>query len=180
MSQQLNFKHVGISDILNKLNNNVYNTFSDMLKEHVLNPSRQFALATVVIDPTDESKFLAVKRPHQAKSLPGVWGLPAVVIERYEELEVTVARLAWEKLNTQVELIGCLDFASIDREKYTLTLMEVVVKLVGKEPSVWEASTEQTKYVHQQWTNDLSILQEAALKGSVCSRILLGSFGITY
>ena len=182
---QQGHQHTGISGILNRLDNSACDTFIDMLKADALNlakkPARLFAIAAVVIDPTDESKFLAVKRPPNAKSLPNVWGLPAITVKYGEQPEMATVRLAREKLNTQVEFLGCLGLASADRGEYELTLMDVVVRsVVGKEPSVWEAPTEQTKYVQQQWTNELLILQEAALKGSVCSRILLQFQGITY
>jgi len=180
LSQQTEHKDIGITGILNKLDNSVCNTFINMLTVDAIDRPKQFAIAAVVIDPRDESRFLAVKRPSHAKSLPDVWGLPAIIVKHDEKPEMAVIRLAWEKLNTQVEFLGCLDLASIDRGDYELTLMDVVVRLVGKEPSVWEASTKQTKYVQQQWTDDLSILQEAASKGSICSRILLQSQGITY
>ncbi len=182
--QQQDHKHAGISGILNRLDSSACDTFIDMLKADALNlakkPARLFAIAAVVIDPTDESKFLAVKRPSNAKSLPDVWGLPAITVKYGEQLEMATVRLAREKLNTQVQFLGCLGLASANRGEYELTLMDVVVRLAGKEPSAWEAPMEQTKYVQQQWTNELSLLKEAALKGSVCSRILLQSQGITY
>lgn len=177
---QKDHKFTGITGILNKLDNSVCNTFINMQKVDSNNLHRQFAIAAVVINPVDESRFLAVKRPSHAKSLPDVWGLPAIIVKHDEQPEMAVERLAWEKLNTQVEFLGCLGLASIDRGEHELTLMDVVVRLVGKEPCVWEAPTRQTKYVQQQWTADLSILQEAAFKGSVCSRILLESQSITY
>ena len=177
-------KHSGISGILNKLDRSACNTFIEMLQVDALSPAnkpaKQFAIAAVVIDPRDESKFLAVKRPLNAKTLPDVWGLPAVAIKYNEQIEAAIVRLAREKLNTQVEFLGCLGPGLMDRGEYKLILMDVVVRLVGKEPSVSEALTVDTKYVQQKWTNDLSILEEAALKGSVCSRILLQSQGVTY
>ena len=182
--QQPGHNYTGISGIVNNLDAGTCTTFINLLKADAFlpstNPAKQFAIAAVVIDPTDESKFLAVKRPPHANSLPNVWGLPAIIVKNSEQPEIATARLAREKLNTQVEFLGCLGIASMDRGEYELTLMDVVVRLVGKEPSVKEAPTKQTKYVQQQWTNDLSILEEAALKGSVCSRILLESQGITY
>ncbi len=182
--QKPEHEYAGISGIINKLDRSTCTTFSNMLKEDAFhratNPAKQFAIAAVVIDPTDESKFLAVKRPTSAKSLPDVWGLPAITVNYSEELEIAIIRLAREKLNTQVEFLGCLGLDSMNRGEYKLTLMDVVVRLIGKEPSVWKATTGQTKYVQQQWTNDLLILKEAALKGSVCSRILLLSHGIAY
>lgn len=177
-------KHSGISGILNKLDRSVCKTFIEMLSVDALSPAKkpakQFAIAAVVIDPKDESKFFAVKRPPNAKTLPDVWGLPTVAIKYDEQIEAAIERLAREKLNTQVEFLGCLGLDTMDRGEYELILMDVVVKLVGKEPSVWEAPTKQTKYVQQQWTNNLSIFEKAALKGSVCSRILLRSFNISF
>lgn len=183
ISQKSGHKYVGVSGIVKKLDENAGHTFTTMLRAEASRSTKghakQFAIAAVVINPTNESKFLAVKRPSNAKSLPDVWGLPAVILKYNEQPETAALRLAWEKLNTYVEFLGCLGFASIDRGEYELTLMDVVVKLAGKEPSVWEACTEQTKYVQQQWTNDLSILKEAASKGSICSRILLASQSLT-
>lgn len=168
-------QQAGISGILDRLNEDAYFKFVDKLRAEASNPAKVFAIAAILIDPADERKFLAVKRPHDARTLPDVWGLPVITLQPDELPEVATLRLAQEKLNTQVEFLGCLDFDSANRGEYELTLMDVVAKLVGKEPSVWEAPTNRTKYVQQQWTNDLSLLREAALKGSVCSRILLRS-----
>lgn len=169
--------------MLRKLDSNIGTAFIRQRAEaekRTYNPAKQFAIAAVMLTPENEHTFLAVKRPSNAKTLPNVWGLPAVIIKDNEQLEAAAARLALEKLNTQIEFLGCLGLDSIDRGEYELILMDIVVRLVGQEPSVWEASTQQTKYVQQQWTNDLSILQEAAQKGSICSRILLRSQGLAY
>lgn len=177
-------KRAGISGIISKLRNDVHDTFIDMMEAGTLiapgRPEKQFAIAAIVINPVDANKFLIVKRPSNAKSLPDVWGLPAITVRSGERPEAAVARLAEEKLDTQVKLIGCLGIDSRDKGEHELTLMDVVVKLVGKEPSVSKALTKQTKYVQQQWTDDLSMLQEAASKGSVCSKILLQSQGVSY
>lgn len=173
-------KKAGITGILSRLNNNICSAFINMMREEASNPARQFAIAVVLINPADESEFLAVKRPPNAKTLPNVWGLPAVTVKSNESPEAATARLAKEKLNTQVEFLGCLGFDSMDRGEYELTLMDVVARLVGKQPSVWAATTKDTKYVQQQWTNELTILKEAAIRGSVCSQVLLKSQGIPY
>jgi ADP-ribose pyrophosphatase YjhB (NUDIX family) len=178
--KEINPQQAGISGILGKLDESAYFRFVDKLRAEGSNPAKVFAIAVVLINPRDESKFLAVKRPPDARTLPDVWGLPAITIQDDELLEAATFRLAKEKLNTQVEFLGCLGFASANRGEYELTLMDVVARLVGKEPSVWEAPTERTKYVQQQWTNKLALLTEAALKGSVCSSILLRSYRFLY
>lgn len=178
--KEINYKQVGISGIKGKLNESAYFRFVSELRAEASNPAKTFAIAVVLINPQDDSQFLAVKRPPDARTLPDVWGLPAITVQSDELPEVATFRLAKEKLNTQVEFLGCLDFDSANRGKYELVLMDVVARLVGKEPSVWEAPTKHTKYIQQQWTDELSILQESALKGSVCSRILLRTHHIPY
>lgn len=183
ISQQSSHRYIDVSTMLKALDSSIGTAFIRQRTEAAKfteNPARQFAIAAVVLAPGNEHTFLAVKRPANARSLPNVWGLPAIIVKYNEQPEAAAARLALEKLNTRIEFLGCLGLDSIDRGEYELVLMDIVVRLTGKEPSVWEAPTEQTKYVQQQWTNDLSLLQEAALKGSICSRILLHSQGVTY
>ena len=170
----------GITGITNKLDNTVYPLFVNNMKRESPDLTQQFAIALLLVHPIDQTKFLAVKRPSNAKSLPDVWGLPAVTLNYSEPPEIAMSRVAKEKLNTEVELLGCLGLDSINRGNYYLTLMDIVVKLKGKEPSVIEAQTKHTKYIGQQWTDEPSILKEAASKGSLCSRILLKSLGIAY
>jgi len=179
-SKEINYKQSGISGILDKLDKSTYSRFVDKLQAEASNPAKVFAIAAILINPTDERKFLAVKRPPDARTLPDVWGLPAITLQPDELPEVVTLRLAKEKLNTQVEFLGCLGFDSANRGEYELILMDVVARLVGKEPSVWEAPTKRTKYVQQQWTSELALLEEAALKGSVCSSILLRSYCFLY
>lgn len=176
-NHDLDRRYVGVTGILNKVNVGDYDSFIDLMRMYddssEKSPPKKFAIAAIIIHPSERSKFLAVKRPPDAKSLPDVWGLPAITLGPEERPEIAAQRLAREKLDTDIEFIGCIGFRSVDRGEYELTLMDVVVELTGKEPSVWKALTKNTKYVDQQWTNDLSLLQKAASKGSVCSRILL-------
>lgn len=166
---------VGVSGILSKLKVNTYFLFLDKMRKELDDPTKTFVIAVVLIYPTDISKFLAVKRPPHASTLPSVWGLPAVTLIGDEQPELATLRLGKEKLNTEIEYVGCLGYESMQRGRYELTLLDVVANLVGSEPEVHKANTRYLKYTEQQWTNELSILQEAAIKGSLCTKILLNS-----
>lgn len=140
----------------------------------------KFAIAAILMDSKDANEILAVKRPPNDESLPDVWGLPAVTVKDGELPEDAVRRLGVEKLSTKIEPISYIGIKRADREKYELILMDIKAELKGVEPSVKNATTTGTKYVDQKWTNDYVIFKEAAEKGSLCSRILLESKGISW
>lgn len=102
-----------------------------------------------------------------------MWGLPAVTVRPGELPEAAVKRIGREKLGVSIEPTAFLGIDTTDRGEYRLVLMDVEATLVDGEPNVASATTTATKYIDSQWTNDLSLLTEAAEKGSLCSRILL-------
>jgi hypothetical protein len=173
---------IGISEIRDKIDNRIYSQFVDLMKVEAVDPSKRFTIAVVLICPDDESRFLAVKRPGPAydEIMPNVWGLPAITLNNTEIPEIATSRLGKEKLNTDIQFIGSIGLDISNRGNYQLILMDVVAELIGGEPSVIDAITEHTKYTNQVWTNDLFLLKEAASKGSLCSRILLRSFNISF
>lgn len=144
-----------------------------------MNPTK-FAIAAVVINPKNSAEVLAVKRPSTDDSLPNVWGLPAIVVSDGELPEDAVKRLGFEKLSTEIKATSYMGIKYTERNTYNLILMDIQVRLTGKEPSVLEATTTDTKYVDQQWTSDYSLFKEAASKGSLCSQIFLESKNITW
>lgn len=144
-----------------------------------MNPTK-FSIAVVVINPNNPTEVLAVKRPPTDDGLPNVWGLPAITPKDGELPEDAVKRLGIEKLATEIKAISYIGIKYTERNTYNLILMDIQVDLVGKEPSVQEATTTGTKYVDQQWTSNYSIFKEAASKGSLCSRIFLESKGIAW
>lgn len=139
-----------------------------------------FAVAAIISNPNSLKEILAVKRPPDDESLPDVWGLPAVTVKEGELPEDAIRRLGVEKLSTKIEPISYVGIKRADRGSYELILMDIAAELKGQEPSVKEATTTGTKYVDQKWTNDYAIFEEAAKKGSLCSRILLESKGIPW
>lgn len=146
---------------------------------HISKPIKT-AVAVFLLKPDDSSKFLIVKRPNDDDSLPNVYGLPAGSIKEGELPEQVVKRIGIEKLNTEIEATKFIGSKYIDRGAYVLILMDIEAKLIGKEPDVLSAVTENTKYVDQIWTNDFKLLVEAASKGSLCSQIILDREKIPY
>ncbi len=144
-----------------------------------MKPTR-FSIAAIIVNPNNDAEVLAVKRPPNDDSLPNVWGLPAVTPVERELPEAAVKRLGIEKLSTEIESVEYVGIKYTERSTYNLILMDIQACLVGREPSVKNATTTGTKYVDQQWTSDYSIFKEAASKGSLCSQIFLESKGVAW
>lgn len=139
-----------------------------------------FSIAVVLLNPDNREEVLAVKRPADDDSLPNVWGFPATTVDKGELPEDVVKRIGREKLSTDIIPVSYIGIKRIEREDYELILMEIEASLKGKNPSVENSKTEGTKYVDQQWTSDYDIFKEAAVKGSLCSRVFLESRGISW
>lgn len=107
-------------------------------------------------------------------------GLPAVTLQPSELPETALRRLGHEKLNTGAGPVRMVGVKSLDRGGEELVLMEMEARLTGEPPDVTAAQTQSTRYVDQQWTEDLPLLREAARQGSLCSQILLEAEGISY
>jgi ADP-ribose pyrophosphatase YjhB (NUDIX family) len=138
------------------------------------------SVAAVVRRTRDGREFLAVKRPRDDDRLPDLWGLPAVSLQPGELPEAALRRLGREKLGVHLEARSFLGIRAADRGDYELILMDLEADLVQGEPSVRSATTAATRYVDQVWTEDLSLLRDAARRGSLCCSILLEATGIEY
>ena len=138
------------------------------------------AVALYLRNPGNHNEFLAVRRPADARSLPNVWGLPAVTLVEGETLYNAIKRVGTEKLNTEVEPTNFIGVKAADRDNHTLVLMDFAAELVGREPDVTEAETESTKYGDQIWTPHVALLTQAAKEGSLCSQIILDQHQIPY
>ena len=140
----------------------------------------KFAVSLVIYNPKNKNEILAVLRPTNDDSLPNIWGLPSTSVKDGELPEEAAKRVGKEKLATEIELVSRVGIKHSEREHYELILMDVEVKIIGKDPSVKDAVTTGTKYVDQKWTSDLSIFLPGAKLGGICSRILLESKGIDW
>lgn len=138
------------------------------------------SVAAVVRHPEHPRQFLAVRRPPDDDRLPDVWGLPAVSLHPGELPEAALRRIGEEKLGTRIEPTRFIGIKSADRGEYELILMDIEARLAGASPSVARATTSATRYVDQQWTEDASLLLDAARRGSLCSQVLLDEAGIQY
>ncbi|MBI5446954.1 MAG: NUDIX domain-containing protein [Deltaproteobacteria bacterium] len=136
------------------------------------------AVAAVLRNPENEREVLIVRRPADDDRLPNVWGLPAVTLAPGELPEAGLRRLGRDKLATEIEPVRLVGIRSEDLGAYELILLDVEARLVGEEPSVAAAPGPGTRYVGQEWTEDLSRLAEAARRGSLCARILLEESGL--
>jgi 8-oxo-dGTP diphosphatase len=121
----------------------------------------------------EDGRFLTVLRPPDDDRLPDVWGFPAVTLEPGELPEQALRRVGSEKLGVELEPTRFIGIRSADRGEYDLILMDIEARIRSGQPDVRAARTSSTRYSDQQWTDDPSVLSEAARKGSLCSRIFL-------
>ena len=131
----------------------------------------------VVIRRGADGFYLAVRRPFQDEQLPGLWGLPAGTLERGELPEQAVRRIGLEKLGVRIEPSRFLGIKSANRGSHELILMDIEATLEEGNPDVHSAVTTRTRYIDQQWTDRLELLQEAADRGSLCCQIFLAAEG---
>lgn len=143
-------------------------------------PPVKCSVAAVLRNPDDPREFLAVRRPPDDDRLPDVWGLPAVSLHPGELPEEGLRRIGREKLGTRIEPTRFVGIKASDRGEYELILMDIEARLEGPAPSVARATTSATRYVEQRWTADLSLLLDAARRGSLCSQLLLEASGVEY
>ena len=130
------------------------------------------SVAAVVRRPEDGA-FLAVRRPPDDDRLPDIWGFPAVTLAAGEMPEAGIRRVGRDKLAAEIEPVRLIGVATADRGDYQLVLLDFEARLVSGEPDVRAAQGPGTRYVDQQWTERLELLDEGAARGSLCCQIFL-------
>ena len=135
----------------------------------------KYAVSYVIYD-SDRSRFLIVKRPSDDKELPDVWGLPAGMVSEGESFQEALRRSGMEKLGVQLEPVTLVGKGQVDRGDYVLHMEEYEARIVSGEPSVPQSKEGVTQYQELKWGVS-SDLEEAASKGSLCSRIFLENNG---
>lgn len=140
----------------------------------------KFAVAIALTNPDNPEEILTVLRPPNAKSLPNIWGLPAVSLKEGESVEDAITRIGKEKLSTTITPESFIGVDTDERPEHQLVLIDIKANLSGPQPSVRNAPTPDTKYANQKWTSDFTILIPGAQKGSVCDRVFLKSKGIDW
>lgn len=129
------------------------------------------SVAIVIYD--EAGRFLTVKRAEDDDSLPGVWGLPGASLRGEETPEHAAVRAGMDKLGVKVAVHSCIGEDYVDRGDYARHLREYEVRLVEGTPSVPQSDPSVSQYDALQYTDDPTILLQAAREGSLCSRIFL-------
>ncbi len=121
-----------------------------------------------------DGTFLAVRRPRDPDDpLAGLWGLPAVTLRDGEDEAAAVVRAGRVKLGVDLAVGPKIGEATADRGAYLLRLSDYEATVVAGKPSVPQAGTSMTQYVASMFTDDPTVLGEAAARGSLCARIFL-------
>jgi ADP-ribose pyrophosphatase YjhB (NUDIX family) len=137
------------------------------------------AIAVILRNKHNPAQFLAIKRPLETGDLEGFWGLPAVRMREGELPEDAARRICREKLGCEAVPLRFIGSMFQKRTAYDLFFMDIEMLLAqDTEPDVHKATTNATRYVDQQWTEDASLLLQAAHSGSCCSSILLTDVGL--
>ena len=131
------------------------------------------AIAYAIYHP-DRTQILLVQRPFDDPNLPGVWGLPAGGVYDHETFEEAVHRSGLEKLGVELAIASFIRRGAIERADYVLNMEEFEVVIRRGEPSVPQPFPAVTQYAAWKWGLP-DELQDAASKGSLCSRLFLFS-----
>ena len=121
-----------------------------------------------------DGTFLVVRRPEDPDDpLAGLWGLPAITLRDGEDEQAAVVRAGRAKLGVDLAAGRKIGEATADRGSHLLRLSDYEATVVAGTPSVPQADTSMTQYVAAMFTDDPTVLGEAAAKGSLCARVFL-------
>jgi len=123
-----------------------------------------------------DGTFCVVRRPADPDDpLAGLWGLPAITLLDGEDERAAVIRAGQAKLGVRLAVGRKLGSLTADRGSYALTLADYEATVVAGSPSVPQPDTSMTQYDDCMFTDDPTVLHEAARKGSLCARIFLAA-----
>lgn len=137
------------------------------------------AAALVIYD--KDGKFLVVKRADDpSDELAGVWGFPAVTLKDGETQDEAALRVGQQKLGVDVEIGNKIGESTRDRKRHVLHLTDYEARIVRGIPQVPQADQSVSQYQECKFTDDPSILKDAARKGSQCTQLFLESIEVTW
>jgi ADP-ribose pyrophosphatase YjhB (NUDIX family) len=137
------------------------------------------AVSLVITD--NDINFLAVKRADDpADDLAGVWGFPAVTLKTNENHQEAAVRVGRQKLGVDIVLGTKIGDSTHDRTTYTLHLTDYEAKIANGIPTAPQPDPSVSQYAECKFTNDPTILFEAARRGSQCTQIFLESKGVDW
>jgi len=139
----------------------------------------KYCVAVILYENAERKRFLVVKRPDNDPDFGREWGLPATTSRPGELPEDVARRICVEKLCCSAKPDRFVGTMFQKRNSYDIYLMDIEMTLTGTtEPDVFKATTNLTKYIDQQWTDDPMKLSSSARKGSCCASIMLADRGI--
>lgn len=134
------------------------------------------AVSLVITD--NDNNFLAVKRADDpSDDLAGVWGFPAVSLKKNESHQDAALRVGRQKLGVDIELGEKIGKSTHDRKTYVLRLTDYKAKIIKGTPVAPQSDMSVIQYDGCKFTNDPTVLFEAARKGSQCTQLFLESVG---
>jgi ADP-ribose pyrophosphatase YjhB (NUDIX family) len=137
------------------------------------------AVSLVITD--NDDNFLAVKRADDPNDdLAGVWGFPAVTLKQDESHQEASLRVGRQKLGVDIELGEKIGDSTHDRNTYVLHLTDYKAKITHGTPTAPQSDTSVSQYAECKFTDDRTILFEAARKGSQCTQLFLESTGVDW
>jgi 8-oxo-dGTP diphosphatase len=143
-----------------------------------MKPNKE-AVSLVITDNDDD--FLAVKRADDPiDDLAGVWGFPAVTLKTDETHQEAALRVGHQKLGVDIVLGPKIGDSTHDRNTYILHLTDYEAKISNGVPVAPQADLSVSQYAECKFTNDPTILFEAARKGSQCTQLFLESKGVDW
>ena len=138
------------------------------------------SVALAILKADEPSKVLLVYRPEDDEEFPGMWGLPAASLLAGETYRKAALRVGTQKLGTDVRVGKSIGSGSQDRCNYSLKMRLYQAALPRDLPALPDTdrrpgiTPEMTMYVSWRWGAAWE-LEEAARRGSLCSRLLLES-----
>lgn len=125
------------------------------------------------------AELLAVRRPDDDEELPGLWGLPAVSLRPGEAWEDAARRAGREKLGVELTGLRSLEEGTVERPGGRLRMRLFGARIAAGRPDVARPRATDdaaTRYVAWGWSPP-ERLEEAARRGSLCSRLCLRHLG---
>lgn len=137
------------------------------------------AISLVITD--ENNNFLAVKRADDPSDvLSNVWGFPAVTLRPSESHQEGALRIGIQKLGISIEMGEKIGDSTYDRKTHVLHLTDYQAKITNGIPVAPQTDMSVSQYTECKFSNDPTILFEAARKGSQCTQLYLASIGVDW
>ncbi|HLB66644.1 MAG TPA: NUDIX domain-containing protein [Candidatus Saccharimonadales bacterium] len=129
----------------------------------------------------EQDDFLVVKRQDDpTDELAGAWGFPAATLKGDETAHHACQRIGKTKLGVELQIGKFIGASSEQKPDYMLHLSDYEATILSGDPKVPQLDRSVSQYDECKFTNDPTILFEAARRGSLCTRIFLKSLEVNW